>query len=467
MIDKTEILRLAKLLDLRPETVEKDYVLGWILYGIENKKDIFNSWVFKGGTSLKKCFFETYRFSEDLDYTLTNPKHLDKAFLEKTFKEIAIWIYEESGIECPENSIQFEILEKENGKVSAQGKFGYRAHLGRKHNHTNIKLDLTNNEILVLEPIERDVHHPYSDRPQHGIKAKCYAFEEVIAEKIRALAQRARPRDLYDVIHLYRNKALITNHQLLYSVLTQKCRFKTIDVPTFDSIENHQKIDELKSEWENMLAHQLSILPNLDTFWSELPLFFEWLETGTQKEKLPELKSADETIWEPGRIVNAYSSNLVLERIQFAAANRVRISLRYHNKNRTVEPLSFRISSQGNRLFYGFEMESRQVKAFSLDKIQDVVVTHESFVPKYPVEISNRGRVSMPQIPSKPREISSKAFRPRAFGIRSTGPTYIFECSLCDKKFSRKKYNSKLNKHKDKDGYPCGGRFGTYVDTKY
>jgi len=29
------------------------------------------SWAFKGGTCLKKCYFETYRFSEDLDFTLT------------------------------------------------------------------------------------------------------------------------------------------------------------------------------------------------------------------------------------------------------------------------------------------------------------------------------------------------------------------------------------------------------------
>jgi predicted nucleotidyltransferase component of viral defense system len=28
------------------------------------------SWVFKGGACLKKCYFETYRFSEDLDFSL-------------------------------------------------------------------------------------------------------------------------------------------------------------------------------------------------------------------------------------------------------------------------------------------------------------------------------------------------------------------------------------------------------------
>jgi Nucleotidyl transferase AbiEii toxin, Type IV TA system len=50
--------------------VEKDYVLGWILAGIYGHEELAESWVFKGGTCLKKCYFETYRFSEDLDFTL-------------------------------------------------------------------------------------------------------------------------------------------------------------------------------------------------------------------------------------------------------------------------------------------------------------------------------------------------------------------------------------------------------------
>ena len=58
MIEKNEILTAAKNLNLSPDTVEKDYVLGWMLYGIsQNAKT--KHWVFKGGTSLKKCFFET------------------------------------------------------------------------------------------------------------------------------------------------------------------------------------------------------------------------------------------------------------------------------------------------------------------------------------------------------------------------------------------------------------------------
>jgi predicted nucleotidyltransferase component of viral defense system len=60
--------------------VEKDYVLGWLLAGIGEHPATRDTWVFKGGTCLKKCFFETYRFSEDLDFTLTDPAHLDEGF---------------------------------------------------------------------------------------------------------------------------------------------------------------------------------------------------------------------------------------------------------------------------------------------------------------------------------------------------------------------------------------------------
>lgn len=36
MIDKLEVLQLAKKLGLQNSTIEKDYVLGWVLMSIQN-----------------------------------------------------------------------------------------------------------------------------------------------------------------------------------------------------------------------------------------------------------------------------------------------------------------------------------------------------------------------------------------------------------------------------------------------
>lgn len=69
VIEKQEISELARELSLDLHVVEKDYVLGWLLAGIAANPELSENWVFKGGTCLKKCYFETYRFSEDLDGT--------------------------------------------------------------------------------------------------------------------------------------------------------------------------------------------------------------------------------------------------------------------------------------------------------------------------------------------------------------------------------------------------------------
>ena len=93
MIPKAEILRLATESSLQPNVVEKDYVLGWLLAGIHQHPVLGQSWVFKGGTCLKKCYFETYRFSEDLDFTLREAEHLESQFLGEAFGQVDEWVY--------------------------------------------------------------------------------------------------------------------------------------------------------------------------------------------------------------------------------------------------------------------------------------------------------------------------------------------------------------------------------------
>lgn len=224
----------SKEYGLRPDVVEKDYVLGWILDGISNHAKISSDWIFKGGTCLKKCYFETYRFSEDLDFTLKKPEHLNNDFLMDVFKEVAGKVYEKSGIEIPKDKIDFEIYANPRGRSSVQGKISYRGPMQPSGDLPRIKLDLTDDEVLVLNPVNREVSHPYSDRPEQGIHIQCYSFEELFAEKMRALYDRLRPRDLYDVIHLYRHEDITPDRALVLSTLQKKCDFKKIPIPTFE-----------------------------------------------------------------------------------------------------------------------------------------------------------------------------------------------------------------------------------------
>ena len=96
----------------------------------------------KAATCLKKCFFETYRFSEDLDFTLTDSSHVDATFLQTVFAEIGEYIYEESGIELPTDFQKFEVYTNPRGLTSCQGRIGYQGPISpRGKNMPRIKLD--------------------------------------------------------------------------------------------------------------------------------------------------------------------------------------------------------------------------------------------------------------------------------------------------------------------------------------
>ncbi len=278
MISRQEVMDFSREFGLVPSIVEKDYVLGWILAGISNHTKLCSDWVFKGGTCLRKCHIETYRFSEDLDFTIKKPEYIDQKFLEDVFKEVARWVYETAGIEIPQENIRFDIHENPRGAMSAEGRLSYRGPMQPGGDLPRIKLDLTADEILVLDTVIRELNHPYSDRPEGGIPVQCYCFEELFAEKIRALGDRLRPRDLYDVVHLYRHDDITPDRALVLSTLKQKCEFKRISIPTMKILESKPERSELKTEWENMLAHQLSVLPPFAQFWQELPGLFDWLE---------------------------------------------------------------------------------------------------------------------------------------------------------------------------------------------
>lgn len=60
----------------------------------------------------------------------------------------------------------------------------------------------------------------------------------------------------------------------------------------------------------------------------------------------------------------------------------------YDGKPRLVEPYSFRRPATGNLLLYGWEQGSTHIKAFNVEKIQDLRGTEVPFVPRYRVEFT-------------------------------------------------------------------------------
>jgi predicted nucleotidyltransferase component of viral defense system len=469
MIDVLELRERGREWLLREDVVEKDYVLGWLLWGIASEPALTNTWVFKGGTCLKKCYFETYRFSEDLDFTLLEGAPDDPEALRATFAGIAERIYEASGIEMPREQIRFEAYKTPRGGRAVEGRVYYRGPRRPGGDLPRVKIDLTPDEVLVYDPIHRAVTHPFSDGFPATAEPLCYSLPEIFGEKLRALAERCLPRDLYDVVSVFRRPEARGAAEIVLDVLKEKCRYKEIAVPTLASIEASPRHEELESEWQNMLGHQLPALPPIDLYRAGLRELFDLLEG--RPASVPVLPRApvraDEIEWTPPATIGTWGTLVPLEAIRFAGANRLCVDLGYQGSVRRVEPYSLRQTRDGHLLFFAVRRDTRVDRSYRVDRLESVRITKEGFTPVYPVEFWPTASISAP--PLVRRQASSVLHPPAARAGRSRrsarvlgGQKYVVQCSYCGKHFLRRDTN--LAKHKMKGRqYECSGRVGYIV----
>jgi len=386
VIARAELQARVREWGLTEEVVEKDYVLGWLLWGIGSHPALREHWVFKGGTCLKKCFVETYRFSEDLDFTVLEGGPLLPDALLPVLAEVLDTVEQKAGIELTRRPPIVRV--RPDGR-SAEGRIYYRGPRGAP-GEARVKLDLTYDEIVVQPAMRREIAHAYDDVLPDDGSVLCYAFVEVFAEKLRALGQRTRPRDLYDVVNLYRRADLRGEQALVTQVLERKCAFKNVSVPNFESVGVTEKLDDLRGDWQAMLAHQLPTLPKVDEFLDALGDLFSWL-AGREPVRLEPAPAGREEVddaWVAPATMTRWPGGVPLEQIRFAGANHLLVDLRYQGTTRLIEPYALRRSLAGNLLVYAIKAATDEVRAYRVDRIEGVRVTNQSFVPLYAIELS-------------------------------------------------------------------------------
>lgn len=465
MISRLDIEERVREWGLREDVVEKDYVIGWLLWAIGRDEVLGTKWAFKGGTCLKKCFLETYRFSEDLDFTVLPGGPIAPEDVRPRLQHALGELSEHVGIEFGGRELY---LKSDPTGNYTEGRAYYRGPR-QAPNLARVKLDLSASEQVVRDTVAREIAHPYPDVLPAPATVRCYSFVEIFAEKIRAMGERGRPRDLYDIINLFRQTEMRPEPGLLRTVLSEKCRAKGVAVPSFATIEASGARDELEGDWANMLGHQLPMLPPLEDFWGELLRLFEWLEKRIVAPRLEPVPAAGpervDTRWSPGPTITTWGAGVPLETIRYAAANRLCVELGYNRKTRIIEPYSLRRSSEGNLLLYATRVDNHELRVYRVDRIESARVTTQTFVPRYRVELSTAARLSVPAV----TRASAAPRRPRRAPKRRTGVVYIIQCPMCQKRFRRSRSgDTRLNEHKNRDGFRCPGSrgVGMLVDTR-
>jgi Nucleotidyl transferase AbiEii toxin, Type IV TA system/WYL domain len=286
------------------------------------------------------------------------------------------------------------VLKARKQQGSVEGRVYYRGPLVAPA-VASVKLDISATELISREPERRPIAHPYE--PDEALPepadVACYQFEEVFAEKLRAMGERSRPRDLYDIVNLYRRDDLRIRRREIHAILVEKCAHKGIDVPTLASIGASGLVPELESEWENMLGHQLPALPPFKQFWDTLDNLFRWLQGAEIAPALAPLAAAadEDQLWTPPATVGVWGSRIPIEEIRFAAVNHLCVELGYQGSTRVIEPYSLRRTREGNLVLHALRHESGAHRSYRVDRVQSARVTTEPFTPTYAVEFSSAG----------------------------------------------------------------------------
>ena len=240
-----------------PEAVlERDYCLAWFLVGL-SRSDLRGSLAFKGGTAIKRCYFGDYRFSEDLDFTLT---------AELTFEDIRAGLEPIFGEVERSSGVVFRFLREDRLRHVNSHTF-YLAYEGPlpARSASEVKVDVTIKESLVLPLVDRPVvqgYNEYDDLPDDAT-IRTYSLEEIAVEKVVALGDRARnePRDLFDIWHLTEGGHVDLDH--LKAEIEAKLEFRGRDLATLGN-EFKKKEARLKKLWTMRLAAQMANLPEYD-----------------------------------------------------------------------------------------------------------------------------------------------------------------------------------------------------------
>jgi predicted nucleotidyltransferase component of viral defense system len=462
MIGRQDILDRAGEWSLRPDVVEKDYVLGWLLSALAMHEETSQNWVFKGGTCLKKCYYETYRFSEDLDFSLSKEAVYTREGLEEVLNEVTTACARASGIEFSPEHVRVKERRDRRGRPTLEGRVGYRGPLSIP-SWPRIRFDLTNHELIARPPVSRQIIHPYPDQLPPDALIRSYSFIELIAEKTRALVERVRPRDLYDVVFLLDNAVDLPDQEELRQLFAEKCRSKAIDPPTAGAVFNLvNSSDELAADWEAMLGHQLPQLPPLEVVAARVSALLVWLDGLALEPRgglAPAPAASGELVVSAG--IEFTGAGGALQVLRFAGANRLVVEFFYSGKRRRVEPYSLRRPTTGNLLLYAVDQEAGHIKAFQVADMSSVTATRVSFTPRYAVELSAHGPLTIPP-PVAPRSRPRRPQTRRASAKRKC----VVECSTCGKRLYRSRRSTTIREHKTNDGWPCPGRRGLIVEVR-
>ena len=222
-----QITQQAARDDVPAPTVERDYVLAHIVAAL-GALDDEHGLAFKGGTALRLCYFEDYRYSADLDFSVV------EGDIEGAYATIAAALTRVVGA-----IDSLHLTDHEPKRIA------YRGPLGRQR---NLKLDITDRE-LVLNVDAVGLLSRWPDLPDANA-VRVYPLAEIAGEKLRCVMQRMQCRDLFDLWHLFEIAGVDAREAA--DIFIPKAQHRHLDPARFET-SYRARLEQYRRRWTNEL----------------------------------------------------------------------------------------------------------------------------------------------------------------------------------------------------------------------
>lgn len=238
MISEQELRGLARERNLVLDLLEKDYALGWIIIGI-SKSTLSDKIIFKGGTALSKVHFPLdWRLSEDLDFTIKEGVVLEDVSTKLTDELPPIVESMSGGLALNFKRAPFMNEEFLRTRVQFTGPIS----------KNTVKIEASTESFIG--PIEEITVLSTYDYPVFDILA--YTKENILAEKTRAILERGKIRDYYDVWRLVKENTV--DQEKAKELFHKKCLAKGVEFTGVDQFFPEDIVETLEPYIERGLT---------------------------------------------------------------------------------------------------------------------------------------------------------------------------------------------------------------------
>jgi predicted nucleotidyltransferase component of viral defense system len=248
MITERELRQIAGRTGLGVGQTEHEYAMLCVLDTLHQTAPLAETFCLKGGTALRLIYFDDWRHSVDLDFSVLPafPGAELRAHVEHWFAQVQA-----------QHGMAVRLLDyhRANGAARMRAQF-----MGPLRHPARLLFDVTLDEPILLSPQRRTVVLSCFSSLRPVVLT--YTLEEILVEKLRSILQRGKSRDYYDVWRLLNEKQAHINMDQAHAILEQKCRHKGLDAPDdAAAFLNPQRLEEAAVYWVRDLARQVAPQP--------------------------------------------------------------------------------------------------------------------------------------------------------------------------------------------------------------